>query len=340
MLSDFEYSIREMPTQLRDGHYYVSIIRRLVWGLFNMIPYYVFYKLAIQQLLVKKRYAYFILALIVFLPVLEYNFRLMYAIIARLHFLPKEMISEAIRWNAASSLHFTINYLLLQLLELSALAYYINYSQQEKRLQQLQATQLQQELHDLKTQLQPHFFFNTLNNIYSLALQQSSLTAPLVAQLAEMMRYVLDDAAAAKVSLSREIAFIRNYIRVQSVRYKNQVSIRFDTQCISEQAQIEPLLLLPLIENTFKHGTEEETGSGFIEIIACLQGREFTLSAQNSKAAATRMNDRTGIGIANLKKRLALLYPGRHSLSFDDTPAIFTVLLTIQLHAHNTLPDS
>ena len=334
LLSDLEYHLKEAPTAFSGNDYSITFIRRLVWGLHHIIPFYLFYKLAIQQLLVNKKYGWFLLSFAGFVVFLEYyTVYAQYWTISKATFLPPEMVAEATRWlHAKQLLHFTVSYLLIQVLVMIALAYFIHYDQQEKRIAEFKRMQTEADLQYLKAQLQPHFFFNTLNNIYSLALQRSELTAPLVAKLSDMMRYVLYDAEQAKVPLEKEVAFLRNYTAVQSVRYNDQISIHFDTQGINSSAFIEPLLLLPFVENAFKHGIEEEAASGFIEIIISLADGELVLSVSNSRAAKTDTTENAGIGMANTRKRLLLLYPGRHTLAIRENETTYTVNLSLILN--------
>ncbi|NII26581.1 histidine kinase [Pseudoflavitalea sp. X16] len=334
MGSDLEYTFNEDPSGFHRNYLQENIIRRIVWGFYSIIPYYLFYKLAIQQFLVKRKYGYFLLSVLLFIVSYElYKVYVMYWSISKLSFLPADMVEEASRWMKQKGLHFSIHYLLLQFLEMAALAYFIHYDKQQKQIRQLKQLQTEADLQYLQSQLHPHFFFNTLNNIYALALQQSQLTAPLVARLSEMMRYVLYEANKPKQPLTSEIQFMNSYIEVQSVRYNEKLSIRFDTQGITSQAMIEPLLLLPFIENAFKHGIEEELHAGYIETIIVLNEGELTLSVKNSKAMkAAEQTGRTGIGMENVRKRLALLYPSKHSLAIQETDHSYTVLLTIMLN--------
>ena len=335
LLSDLEYSLKEAPNELTGSFYPVNIIRRLVWGVHHIIQFYLFYKLAIQQLLIKKRYALFLLSCLGFILFLEwYTVYIEYWTISKSTFLPPQIVADATKWmHTKQLLHFTVSYLLVQLLELVALGYYIHYDQQEKQLQELKRMQVENDLQQLKAQLQPHFFFNTLNNIYSLALQQSALTAPLVARLSDMMRYVLYDTGNLKVPLEKETNFLANYVAVQSVRYNKNITIHFDNQGIHSGAMIAPLLLLPFVENAFKHGVEEEAGSGYIEIIICLEKDELTLSVANSKPIKTKNETTaTGIGIANTERRLQLLYPQKYTLDIQQDASTHSVILSINLN--------
>ncbi|MFT3823816.1 MAG: histidine kinase [Chitinophagaceae bacterium] len=333
MMSDLEYGLYEYPKDLERDRYLANLVRRIVWGFFSIVPYYLFYKLAIQQLLIRKKYLKFLLALILFFGLLQLYYHFFeYPLIAKATFLPAEMVKQAARLSHSWQMHFTVHYAILEILQIAAMAYFINYDKQYKQLQALRQVQTETELQQLKAQLQPHFFFNTLNNIYSLALEQSQQTAPMVSKLSTMMRYVLYETEIPKQLLTNEVDFIGNYIDIQSVRYNQKISILFDTQGIDETARIEPLLLLPFIENAFKHGIEEETGTGFIEIIVCLNDDELTLSVKNSKPVKKQTGkQQAGIGMAATQKRLALLYPDKHTLKVAEEDRSYSVLLTITL---------
>lgn len=337
VLSDLEYAYYERPVYFKDGSYPTSIIRRLIWGCFRIIPYYLFYKLVIERLLIYKKYLLFIFWFIFFVSVLDAYTLFMHKCISLMYFLPVELINESTAVvNKPYSFHFNLNYMLKELFLMAGLAYFIHYKEQQEKMASLKAMQLQSELNNLKHQLQPHFFFNTLNNIYSLALHQSENTAPMVARLSEMMRYVLYETKNDQVSLEKEVAFLQNYISVQAVRYDNRFAIHFDTQGIHPAALIEPLLLLPYIENTFKHGLEGEVDNGFVDIVICLNENELTLRTVNKKSvnAANKVSAK-GIGMENTRKRLALLYPDRHTIAIEDNELTYKLTLSILLTSHD-----
>lgn len=192
----------------------------------------------------------------------------------------------------------------------------------------LKEQQLVSELNYLKAQLHPHFFFNTINNIYALALKQSTETAPMVARLGEMMRYILYEADQPSVPLSRELAFLSDYIEVEKIRHQAHIDIQFDMQGIRADHRMEPLLLLPFIENAFKHGLEEETQNGFVHIVICQTDQDLTLQVSNSVPRAGK-KPLPGIGIENVRKRLDILFPGRHQLETTGTPGRYEVTLIL-----------
>lgn len=332
--TDIEYNLKEQPCQGCDQTFLTLMIQRLVWGFFQIPAYLFLYVFIISRLLIRKKYFRFLLAFILFLFAFDlYTVYVEYWLVSKLSFLPEYITSSAAKWfQIKAFFHFSIIYVLQQTLVFTALAYFINYTKQEEKINALKQAKLKSDLNYLKAQIQPHFFFNTLNNIYSLAQQQSPATAPLVSKLAEMMRYIIYEAASTKVLVQREIEFLQNYTEIQSIRYNKQIDIDFDTQGINDSACIEPLLLLPFIENVFKHGVEEEASRGFVHIIIVLTGRELTLQTINSRPSCPAAGENPGgIGLHNVKQRLQLLYPGKHSLEIKDTARQFEVVLTIQL---------
>lgn len=335
IFTDIEYKLKEKPCDQCDQEFINILIRRLVFGLFQLVPFVVLYKFLLHKLLLKKKYLLFLSAFIVFLFALDlYIVYVEYWTISQLSFLPGNITKDAANWfKIKNFFHFSIIYVINQTLVFAALAYFISYAKQEDRMNALKQAKLQTELRYLKAQVQPHFFFNTLNNIYSLALQQSAATAPLVARLSDMMRYVIYETTNQKVSLKKEIDFLKNYVDIESVRYNENIIISFDAQGIKENAGIEPLLLLPLIENMFKHGVQHETGKGYIDIVICLTGNELTLQARNSKPSV-KLNtiEEKGVGLENVKRRLQLLYPGKFDLTIQENESFYEVLLTLQLH--------
>ncbi|SIS96166.1 Histidine kinase [Filimonas lacunae] len=194
------------------------------------------------------------------------------------------------------------------------------------------ATQkLQLELGQLKNQVQPHFFFNTLNNIYSLSVQQSPDAPRMIEGLSAIMRYVLYECSHDTVPLEQEVAFIKNYIHLENLRHSATDVIDFSIQGTISGTVIEPLLLMPLIENTFKHALHQHAAEKWVKLVLSVDEKELifqTCNPQNQPHMQTA-NPYGGIGLANVRKRLALLYPGRHDLVIHDEPETFTVTLVI-----------
>jgi len=327
IVSSFEYNFIERHKSELDR----SIASVLIYGTFDVIAFVIYYKL-IQFCLFKKRFLLFIGLTIAYLFLYHFYRRGLYFSISHLPIFPDDIRSETLKWyNANSRVNFSVVYMSMNFLCLTALAYFIRSSKQDEQMHILKEQQLLSELKYLKAQIHPHFFFNTINNIYSLALKQSVDTAPMVAKLGEMMRYILYEADHKAVLLEREIAFLNNYIAIEKIRYNKAVDIIFDVQGINDVTYIEPFLLLPFIENAFKHGLAEETASGFVYIVLCMAEDELILDVRNSKPATINTDKAPGIGLKNVIKRLDILFDNRYRLSIDDKADEYQLSLTLQM---------
>ena len=200
----------------------------------------------------------------------------------------------------------------------------------EQRNKEIASEKLQAELSFLKAQINPHFLFNTLNNIYALASAQSELTAPAVMKLSSIMRYVLTEAKNDLVPLEKEILFTTHYIELQKMRLTDKTSIDFTINGDPLGRQIAPLLLLPFVENAFKYGISTRECSP-IRILLDIQADSLYFCISNHKHfnSTLRMADNTGIGISTTKRRLDLLYGERSELTIDDKSNEFSVQLKI-----------
>lgn len=209
-----------------------------------------------------------------------------------------------------------------------AVAYYLTWRwlTNEKEVQELRSTKLATELAFLKSQLNPHFLFNTLSNIHSLAYTGSAQTAPAVLKLSDMMRYMLYDSDATKVDLEEELNYLRNYVDLQQMRSGTGASIGLQITGNTAGGRLAPLLLIPFVENIFKHG---DLGAGqHATVIIDSESQKLSFYAKN-KVAKHDPGTASGIGIANTRRRLALLYPHRHLLDIRQKDDIYEVRLVI-----------
>jgi LytS/YehU family sensor histidine kinase len=199
------------------------------------------------------------------------------------------------------------------------------------RWKQTEKERLTAQLSYLKTQINPHFLFNILNNIYSETIDKAPRAADMIDRLSAMMRYTLKETPNDFVPLENEMEYITNYIELQRIRFDSHVKFNFETKGFFHDKQIAPLILIPFIENTFKHGVNSEENSN-ISIIIAVDKHELHLDVLNNKVEKEiNDDDKSGIGIENTKKRLQLIYPDKHLLSIDDNPTIFNVSLHINL---------
>jgi hypothetical protein len=198
-----------------------------------------------------------------------------------------------------------------------------------------QQAALEAELGLLKGQLHPHFLFNTLNNLYALTLNQSPRSPSVVIGLSEILRYMLYEANAESVELKRDVQIIENYIALEKIRYEERLDLNLSVMGIGEHHRIVPLLILPLVENAFKHGTSEKIGDAWINLDLRVKGNMLKFKISNSKAEAApkrnAANDYANIGLANVRKRLQILYPTAHKLRILEEEDIFVVILEIDL---------
>jgi two-component system, LytTR family, sensor kinase len=199
-----------------------------------------------------------------------------------------------------------------------------------QKMSQAEAEKARAELAFLKAQINPHFLFNTLNNIYSLALTKKDDTPFAIMKLSNIMRYLTDDATHDYVALQSEVACISDYIELQRLRLNQKTEINFSVSGQLDEKQISPLILITFVENVFKYGVSNHEPSP-LTIKISADERTITLFCQNRVFNTLRKADREGIGINNTKQRLQLLYPKKHLLNVTTEKGVYTVLLTMQL---------
>ena len=203
----------------------------------------------------------------------------------------------------------------------------------QQLLKERETQHLKSELNFLRSQISPHFMFNVLNNLVALARKKSDSLEPAIVSLSQLMRYMLYESDDYRVSLSKEVDYIKSYISLQMLRFGNTVKTNVDVKSDIDIYTIEPMLLIPFVENAFKHGTGTlETAVINIALSVDETARMMHFTITNNVGPADDSKDSSsGIGIANVRRRLAILYPERHELSISNTPDLFTVDLTIYL---------
>jgi len=229
------------------------------------------------------------------------------------------------------SLFFITLIVLTTLLKLSKSWFLVNGLQRE--LLEKEKQRVQEELKALKAQVNPHFFFNTLNSIYSMSLDKDERLPGTILQLSELMRYFLYQSNDDLVPLAKEIEVLKDYIALQRIRSDERLEIKTIIEGDTKQHKIAPLLLIPLLENSFKHGVKGEVGATFINLKISLNGNSLNFFLENNKGTVDVLekNDHRGLGLGNVKRRLELLYPARHQLIIQDQGKDFIVNLQLQL---------
>jgi two-component system LytT family sensor kinase len=297
-----------------------------------------FYRWLLPVTFGKKRYWLFLLLFPVYIIIYELNSRLGAIAVIHFPFIPAEY-----RHNLESGhpkefvghwFNQTIGYTCLVLLANTSLYVVLRLLKNQRTVYQLETDKLKLELKHLKSQVQPHFFFNTLNNLYALSVKGSAKTSAMIASLSIIMRYVLYETDREKVALEREINFITNYVQLEKIRHDEPNLIDFAVQGDPAFVEIEPLLFLPLIENAFKHALQKDMPGKYVKMAMVVDDDELVFQISNSKQTTSlslQVPIEGGIGLKNVKKRLELLYPGSHQLEVDGGGDIFNVILTIKL---------
>lgn len=203
----------------------------------------------------------------------------------------------------------------------------------ERDLQELEAKQSKAELEFLKSQINPHFLFNSLNGIYSLTMDNPEKAGEAILTLSDLLRYNLESSKNKFVTLNRELEFLDNYIQLESMRLGDNCTINLTKKGEFQSKAIAPLILIPFVENCFKHGIGADKSNNYIHISISLEDNKLTFNTEN-RIASSRMNNNKEsikIGIENVKRRLEMIYPNRYKLDLLSDHNLFKVQLQIEL---------
>ena len=228
-------------------------------------------------------------------------------------------------------LFFVVYIIVTMLLKLSKSWFLVSWLQKELLEKEKQKAEV--ELKALKAQINPHFFFNTLNSIYSMALDKDERLPGTVLQLSELMRYFLYESKDNFVPLQKELAVADNYIALQKIRSGEQLSVQIHKDGEVGEQKIAPLLLITFLENAFKHGAKGSSENTFIRLDIKVEKNTLSFVVENNKGIIDKVNagEHNGLGLENVKRQLELLYPGKHSLNIKDQPNRFSVALHLNL---------
>jgi len=208
-----------------------------------------------------------------------------------------------------------------------------NYIKLKQATQQLRIEKQQAELNYLKSQTNPHFLFNTLNNIYSLSKDKSDLAPESILRLSKILRFMLYETGGKYIAIEQELKIISDYIALEKLRYDDSLRIILIHDIEDLKQAIPPLLLMPLVENAFKHGVSETRGSPFIDIHLSVDKRQLLFRVKNSAEVFAEENVKENIGLTNLRRQLELLYTD-YNLSVQQNGSVFTATLKINLASH------
>ncbi|MDT7831602.1 histidine kinase [Flavobacteriaceae bacterium S356] len=208
--------------------------------------------------------------------------------------------------------------------------YFVKHKEEAQKALQFQNDKLKAELQVLKSQVSPHFLFNSLNNIYSLVIQKNDNAAIMIEKLSDILRYIIYECTKEKVSLQSEVTLLENYIQLQLLRkIRNEQAIQYHIQGNFSNKLIAPLLLINIVENCFKHSDINSSEDSFLSIDLILNSFTLTLKTKNT---FTPNNKEQGIGLQNLRRQLEQIYPSDHILKIDSTQNIFMLELVLHLN--------
>lgn len=309
--------------------YWYSLKSNLVeFPLHILIVYFNIYIL-IPKFLLQKKYKKYILSL-AFSLLLIYIFRtgLNYLLVTKNIWPEAEGIQEAFTFNHVIAV--TLGELYVVALA-TAIKLTIDWANQKDRIETLKKERLKSELNFLKTQIQPHFFFNTLNNLYALTLEKSKKAPEVVLKLSEIMQYVIYDIKQQKVSLLKEIEYIQNYIDLQQLRCHKNATINIAIDGDISKAKVPPLIFLSFVENCFKHGDRNSNNFYIYILFKKTKQNNLVFTVKNSYETKEITSIKKGIGNTNTKRRLDLIYENKYKLNISKSNSVHAVDLEIPL---------
>lgn len=212
--------------------------------------------------------------------------------------------------------------------------YYKNWINIQAIANEAERKQLSSELQVLKAQLNPHFLFNTFNNLYVLALQKSEKTPIIISKISDLFHYVLYECNATEVPISKEVKLISDYIQLEELRYSDRLSIIFVKEIENSNCLIPPMLLYTFVENCFKHGCSNDPRTPWIKILIRVRNNQFEFETSNSIPLTDCQNEEIveGVGLTNVRRRLELIYPKNHQLEIKNKDCVFYVHLVIGIN--------
>ncbi|WP_432221031.1 sensor histidine kinase [Flavobacterium sp. TMP13] len=332
------WSVYFLFNTFRWGSYFDDYVYSLKTNLLGfpihvLLCYFNIYFL-MPQFLFKKRYISYVILMLsaIFLMVLA-KFNLTYFLISN------NVWPEGPQTITSLSLNYTVDMMIGELYVITfitAIKVTLDFLKEQKRVADLEKAQLETELLFLKSQISPHFFFNTLNNIHSLALEKSSKTPKIILRLSELMRYLLYETKLERQSLENEILCIQNYLDLERIRHDDLLQINMSISGDILDKEIAPILLLTFVENAFKHGANKNIGIVNIDIDFTILENFLYFTITNPLPAVTEikscLGESSGIGLENVKKRLMLGYNKEdYDLKINTENNKFTVVLKIKV---------
>ncbi|MDQ7947437.1 MAG: histidine kinase [Pedobacter sp.] len=305
------------------------LIHYIGFGLLNVSIFYINYIFLIPDLIKKRKKYWLYVVAFLMLIILSTVIKTAIAVLN-----PEEMM----QYGSAENRHkiganvYAIGCVFIAgffLVSSCIIKFSVDWFSNESVQRNLEAERKSMELQFLKSQLNPHFLFNSLNNIYSLAYQKSDKTADAVLKLSEIMRYMIYESNDSWVSLNKEVEYVQSFVELQKLRFKDGASVEININGEIDGQQIVPLILISFVENAFKHGVANDPENPIrINIISNQKILHFSVSNKKSKTNKDAMG---GVGLNNVERRLQLLYPERYKLNIVNSPTHYTTELMLDL---------
>ena len=315
------YFLRYQDYKVPGRAFTVTLIKVVDLALMVYITNYVL----LPRLFYKKKYAWFVLAFILMVvtsSVIKMN------ILGRIMNTPQlYSLSGDLKTRIYDNVipHFFL------VIAGAAVKLMIDYSRLQQRMAETAKEKAEAELNFLKSQINPHFLFNSLNSVYFLIDKNNAEARQSLHKFSDMLRYQLYEVNGSKIPVEREISYLKDYVDLQTLRKDDHYSVSFNYPPQLRGFSIEPLLLIPFVENAFKHVSSHADKNNFVKLeLSCSNG-QFIFSAENSKEQAKTTDPYNGIGLNNVKRRLELLYPGKHELNIVDGNGVYKVDLKLKI---------
>ena len=301
-----------------------SFISALLFLPGHMIMMYSLLYFLTPRYLVQKKYLQFVIGLLIVLLICAG-----YAALANVALVANRNIFTGVTLDTGRNI--------LPFIHVAGIAFSIKFlnfwHQQKRQIVEVQREQLTTELELLKSQIHPHFLFNTLNNLYAFTLEQSVKAPQIVLKLSNLLRFMIYESRNEHIPLRKEVSVLQAYIELEQLRYGDRLDVSFSCRGNINNKQISPLLLLPFLENAFKHGTSKQIDQCWISFDLNVEGSvlQFKLINSIDKDVEKPATDDSGVGLQNVQRRLNLLYAGKHHLDIQSEEEVFIVSLVLHL---------
>ena len=317
------------------GQEYELVVNNIWRGIYVTVLNYIFFEYSIPFVFKKRRFIIYnillgIFLLWVYMMFWSYGLHAWRWMGVAFHTYKRIIVYDSIEEEIEGQTAFSMGSVFF----FGILRHIYNYIKLKQATQQLRIEKQEAELNYLKSQTNPHFLFNTLNNIYSLARDKSDLAPESILRLSKMLRFMLYETGGAYIAIEQEIKIINDYIELEKLRYDESLQVNFNHNLEDMKQAMPPLLLIPLVENAFKHGVSETRNRPFVDIHLTVSKRQLVFVVKNSSESFSETgNVKENIGLSNLRRQLELLYK-EYDLSVQQNDSVFTAVLKINLASH------